>query len=312
MQHRLLKRTAIIFAAALLLATVAELALHFGLGLGRPVLITPDAACEYILKPNQNLTRFFAHTYVNAYGMRSEEIPAIRDPHALRIMFVGDSMTYGTSQVDQSSIFTQLLHRDLPSVIHRPVEVLNASAGAWAPDNELSYIRSRGIFHSDWVILVLNSGDMTQPRSTLKDVGEGLAQQNFATAFGELYARWLRPRFFHRDAGDTVPMNADQTIRSNFSALDAFQGIIAAQGGRMAIIYIPFRADLSENESSAAALKSWTTDHHVPFLDLTSAEIPYSAKEITLDNGFHLNTRGNLVIARAIKDHWKQLTGPMQ
>jgi hypothetical protein len=311
----ILKRAGIILAALLLLAVIFEMTLRFGLGLGRPVLIAPDAACEYILKPNQNLTRFFDHTYVNSYGMRSDPIPAIRNPHVLRIMFVGDSITYGTSQVDQSRIFTQILKRDLPSIVHRPVEVLNASAGAWAIDNELSYIRSRGIFQSDWVILVLNSGDMTQPRSTLQQVGDGLSQHNFATAAGELYTRWLRPRLFahieHQDAGDSAQPNADQTVMNNLSDLDRFQGLVSGRHAHMAIIYLPFRRDIpSASAPSLAALQQWTTVHHVPLVDLTPVESPYSAQEITLDHGAHLNARGNLVIAKAIETQWEKAITP--
>ncbi|MGD0631323.1 MAG: hypothetical protein ABR987_18500, partial [Terracidiphilus sp.] len=140
-----------VMISLVLLTCIVEAALRFGLGLGNPVLITPDAACSYILKPDQDVRRFFARTYVNHYGMRSEDVPAVRPVGTLRLMFVGDSITYGTSRVDQQQLFTELVHRELPAIVHRPVEVLNASAGAWAPDNELAYIRSRGIFQSDIV-----------------------------------------------------------------------------------------------------------------------------------------------------------------
>ena len=119
---------------------ITEGVLRFVFGLGNPVLIAPDSACEYTLKPNQRVHRFFVNTRTNRYGMRSDDVPPSRDPNRLRIMFLGDSLTYGTSRVDQSQIFTEILHRNLPSVVHKPVDVLNASAGAWAPDNEVSYI----------------------------------------------------------------------------------------------------------------------------------------------------------------------------
>lgn len=48
-------------AAPLVLVSIFERVLRFGLGLSNPVLITPDSACGYILKPDKDDFRFFSH-----------------------------------------------------------------------------------------------------------------------------------------------------------------------------------------------------------------------------------------------------------
>lgn len=298
----------------LLLGGISEAILRFGLGLGNPVLIVPDPACKYILKPDQNIFRFFSHTRTNHYGMRSDPISPLHAPSSLRILFVGDSITYGTSQVDQSQIFTEILHRDLPSIVHRPVEVLNASAGAWAIDNELSYVRSRGIFESDLVLLVLNDGDVTQPRSTMAEVGDGLPHARPRTALGELYTRFIVPKFLHivsrPDAGDSVSVNADGVIMRNLDDLNEFNELVRRQGAKLAIVYAPFRRDLPNLSSGAGLiLKKWSASHQVPIFDLESAELSYSAQEITLDNGIHFSAKGNLVVAQEIEKLWPAVLG---
>jgi lysophospholipase L1-like esterase len=246
--------------------------------------------------------------------MRSEEVPLSRDSGRLRILFVGDSLTYGTSQVDQSQIFTEIVHRDLPSVVHKPVDVLNASAGAWAPDNEVSYIRSRGIFQSDLVVFVLNDGDLTQPRATMRDVGDGLPSRRPATAIGELWTRYVKPRFFHgaikNDAGTSIGTDGDQVVQANLRDLDAADALITAQGGRMVIVFLPFRLDLPDKSAAAqSTLRDWSAAHHVPMLDLTSTELPYSIGDLDLDNGYHFNTRGNAIVADGILKLWPQSVG---
>lgn len=135
-----------IIAALLILGICTELLLRFVLGLGTPVVVVPDPACSYALAPNQRIWRFFCHTHTDRYGMRSDAFTPLPAPGTLRVMFVGDSVTYGTSHVDQPRIFTELLHHGLPSVVHQRVEVINASAGGWGIDNELSWLRSRGTF----------------------------------------------------------------------------------------------------------------------------------------------------------------------
>lgn len=296
-----------IAAALLVIGICSELLLRFVLGLGNPVVVVPDAACAYTLAPNQNTFRFFCHTHTNRYGMRSDAFAPEPAPGTLRIMFVGDSVTYGTSHVDQSRIFTELLHRGLPSVLHQPVEVLNASAGAWAIDNELSWLRSRGTFHSKIVVLVLNSDDLPQPRAQITDVGDDTAQNYSHTALGELWTRLLKPRLFHTaphvDAGDAAIIN-QETIRANLAELGAFQKLTAANGARMALLYIPFRHEIpSPAVQSEETLTAWATAHHVPFFDMTSVEAAWPVHAISLD-GVHLNVHGNQVVADAVEKEW--------
>lgn len=291
----------------------AELTLRFVFGLGNPVLVAPDAACGYILKPNQNVDRFFCHTRTNRYGMRSGPVQEEPAPGALRIMFLGDSVTYGTSRVDQSDLFTQILHRELPSVVHQPVEVLNASAGAWAIDNEWSYLRSRGTFHAALVLLVLNSGDPGQPRAEIQDVGEDTTLHHSTTAIGELWSRWFVPRFLHgsarTDAGDKSS-NTEGVIHQNLEELDEMQGFVQSHHARLAVVYIPFRKEIPAPAARAQSLlHTWADGHHVPIFDMTAAEAVYPSKEITLD-GAHLNRKGNAIVAHAVEEQWKMVLGP--
>jgi hypothetical protein len=293
---------------------VSEISLRVVLGLGNPVLITPDSACNYVLKPNHNIYRFFAHTRVNRDSMRSDDFAPTRPQGTLRLMFVGDSLTYGTSRVDQKQIFTEILHRDLPSVVRRPVEVLNASAGAWAPSNELSYMRSRGVFNADIVLWVVNDGDLEQSRSTIAEVGDDLPARPPALALGELWSRFIKPRLVHwkgrQDAGDSVNPNAGATIQHNLAIFDEGNALVEAHGARLVMIYLPFRGDIPQTSANAQTiLHEWTSKNHVPILDLTLAEQAYPASEINLDQGVHFNAKGNTIVADAIEKLWPEVVG---
>jgi hypothetical protein len=279
------------------------------LGLGHPVLLVRDPACGYMLKPNQNLFRFFVHTRTNRYGMRSDEVQPQHPANTLRLFFIGDSITYGTSRVDQSAIFTEILHRELPAIVHEPVEVLNASASAWAPDNELSYLQSRGTFQSDVVVLVLNSGDLAQPRSDASEL-EDLTFIGDKTAIGEVYRRYLHHWLFgsshHVDAGDTADVNNQAVIHANLADLGAFQMLVEQAHGRMAIVYTPFQKDIASAEVWAAILREWSASHHVPLLDTTAYQQPFNCSQIALSDCTHFNAKGNRVIADAFEKFWSE------
>ena len=304
--RRWLRRIWISLAVAVLFLAGLECLLRLVLGLGNPVLIAPDAACDYILKPNQKVHRFSADTETNRYGMRSADISEMPPPQTLRILFLGDSLTYGTSRVDQQQIFTETLHRDLPNVIHQPVEVLNASAGNWAIDNEFSWVRSRGIFHADVVLLVVNNADLTQPRATIAQFAQVMPEEQPSSALTEVYERWIRPRF--SPAEENRPAASDSTIEANnLKDLTAIHQLVASQGGRFALVYLPFAQDVpGQSLAAETAFRNWATGDGVPFFDLTPDEASETPGSITLD-GKHLNARGHGLVAAVIERLWPEL-----
>ncbi len=285
-----------------------EAALRFGLGLGNPILIAPDPYCSYVTRPNQNVFRFFVHTYINRYGMRSEEVSPTRPPGVVRVLFVGDSITYGTTHVDQRNLFTQIVQRGLAGILHRDVQVLNASTNGWAPDNELAWVQSRGIFQSNDVLLVLNDGDLTQPRATIAEAGDSLPQRRPLTAIGELFTRFIEPRFMahlrRSDPGDAVIPN-DAVEHANLADMDRFLALVRSQQGRMILLYIPIRVDIPAVSAHAqSAYRQWSATNGVPMIDLTSALEPHSVEEICVYDHIHLNTAGNAVVGAEILHDW--------
>jgi hypothetical protein len=169
----------------LLLLSFTELGLRMVLGLGRPILYELDPACGYFTQPHQDTRRLFARTATNGFGMRSPEFTMEKPSGTLRLLFLGDSITYGTTQVDQDDIFAELVRKDLSMKLHRRVEEINASANAWVISNEDGFLESRGTYNSDYVLLVLNSGDLDQPFSRFSDV-QGGQTTGARTAIDEL------------------------------------------------------------------------------------------------------------------------------
>ncbi len=289
--------------------SISESALRYFCGLGNPVTVSTDKNCEYIITPNQHKLRFGKHIDINEFGMRSGPIHT-RRPEELRILLVGDSVLYGTSRVGQEQIFTGLLERDLPTKLHRPVEILNASASAWAISNEVDYIRSRGIFGAGLVLLVLNSADLSQPRAKMNGVGE-LPARSYPCAWCEVWERFLKPKVLQqnarKDAGTTVE-NDPQQIQRNLQLLEEFRSIVTTGRARMGIIFVAVREYVPEHAEKSApdSLFVWAQARQVPLLDLTRFETRFRTRDFTLD-GIHLSILGNKVVATAIENDWKNL-----
>jgi len=317
-----------------LIFIAGELALEW-MGFGSPPMVTLNPGVSYELQPGQSIVRRWplsedsvSHVKTNRMGLRSDEIGPAPAPGVLRIFFVGDSITYGTTQVDQDHIFTELVHHELPAILHQPVEVMNASIGGWAIENELEFVKEHGIAGASRVILCLNSSDPTQPKAIYSN-GLGMRTSPYAWPGGyrELYARVLSPMAFRllratglhwsalhevaSDPGMTVANDA-AALRHNLALLDQFQSYVQASHGSFSILYIPFIAEVANPsiaDQGREGLKAWASTHRVPLLHVRGMYGSTRLTDYTLRDHTHFNRKGNRVVADAIEQGWNTLTG---
>lgn len=127
-------RGLIIILAALL---SLEAFLRLALGLGSPLLFEKDPDVGYYYRANQDVHRFFNHIHINQFHQRNQDIwlsPSV----AVRLLMVGDSVTFGGTLTGQSQTITALLEQQLHEATNKRFEVLNASAGSWGIGNQVA------------------------------------------------------------------------------------------------------------------------------------------------------------------------------
>jgi hypothetical protein len=289
--------------ATMAILGATEIGLREIAGLGHPILYELNPAFGYFPQPNQFTRRLFARTFTNRFGMRSPEFTLEKAPGTLRLMFLGDSITYGTTQVDQDDIFVERVGKDLSSELHRRVEDFNASASGWAISNEDGFLHSCGTYNSDYIVLVLNSGDLDQPFSSFADVAGGQTTSP-GSAIGELFLRLFpfRQGSPQHDAGTTVG-NDPATERANVQELSDMAQFARAHGSKFLLVFIPFRREIAPGArfSAQPALKKWADTEAVDFFDLTGAVSAYETKAVTLRDHVHYNVLGNRLLAEALE-----------
>ena len=313
---------------------LGELALEF-LGFGKPALVRTDSPANYELVANQNVRRMWplsdswvAHVRTNEYGMRSDPVSPTRITGTRRLYFLGDSMTWGTTQVDQSQIFTEIVHRDLPKLIQEPVEVLNGAISGWAPSNELEYLKEHGTQHADRVILALNAGDPMQPMSG-KPNGFAIPSLECHPTFGyeELWIRVIEPTLARdlyllhfrsspgpdlKDPGIDVISN-EQALTENLAKIDEISQFSEASGAKLSIVFFGIdppgmnTAALPVEKRGRDAVARWAAANDVPFIDLGPQLSDYPAASIRLRDQVHFNVRGHAIVARAILSAWNRV-----
>jgi hypothetical protein len=295
-----------LFAGILLLL---EICLRVILGLGSPVLYIADPAFGYFPKGGQHLHRFFVDIDTNGFGMRSRPVSEVKTPGEYRILFVGDSVPFGTTYVDQKDIFVEKIASYFDRMHAKPISVMNASAPGWAPSNELGFLKARGLYQADVVVLVYNTKDLVQPFVPYTE-SPLVPLTNPATAAGELWSRYLLPRLFPAravvDPGSTGADSDQPSPAAESRVLETIEmtrQYVGSHGARFVILFSPVvTADIGPHQSdwnrALFQLKSWAERQGVPILDMTEIMARQNPKEIYFD-GVHLRAAGDRVVADA-------------
>ena len=191
------RRTRVLFkvvAVIILFTALLEFSLRYFLGFCDSVLMMENKHYEYIAQPNQNRFRFGNHVVYNSFSMRSEE----PDSAATIVLGFGDSVINGSVMVDQDSVCTTILSKELTNETGKKVQVLNISAGSWGPDNCYEYLKEKGDFNASAIFLVASSHDATDNINFKKviDVEKGYESKQYKVAIWELIDKYLAPRIF--------------------------------------------------------------------------------------------------------------------
>jgi lysophospholipase L1-like esterase len=164
----LLRSAAVVLGIVLLLGA-GEVALRV-LGLGRPVLYDNRLAWGYRPLPDQTRRRLRgARVHVNALGVRGPDVAAARPPDTTRLLFLGDSVTWGGSYVDDEALFAAVAARRL-AADGRHVEWLDAGVNGWGPENIVGLVRETGGFDSSvWIVTAL-ADDLLREKTHVGEV----------------------------------------------------------------------------------------------------------------------------------------------
>jgi hypothetical protein len=134
-------------------AGVTEYALKEFSGLGRPQLFYKHPAYGFRLKPNQETWRFGgAHFKINNLGLRAmhDWDAGIDD----KILFLGDSVTYGGNRIANQDLFSEIAVRDLPGFRSG-----NAGIPNWGVENVYGLVVEAGFLPARIYVTTLIEDD---------------------------------------------------------------------------------------------------------------------------------------------------------
>lgn len=275
-------------------------------GLGRPLLYE-KTSYGYRVLPDQSLKRFGNRVSYNAYGMRSEAATPRPAAGVLRVLCVGDSITFGSTSTDQSLTYPYQLQRKLERQAGGGrYEVLNISAGGWAIENEEGWLVEYGVYGSHAVILQIATHDLFQEKAGSEVVGvhASFPEHPPALALQELMVRYVLPRLSARlrlrDPGEVLYHHDRDDVVRTMAALERIAKLVRAQGAELFVLFVEqprgYEPDDELTRYGKHRLYEKTEELGIPLILTAEAMDAAGATRAFLD-GLHPNGTGNAVMA---------------
>jgi len=165
---------AALFILLLIMAILFEMALRYFFGLGHPVLYDSSPLYGYRLLPNQRVARFNgAVIAVNNLGLRSNH--DWDDNPTNKILFLGDSVTYGGSYLSNDDLFSAIAIQN-----HRGYQPGNGGVNGWGVENIHGLIVHAEFLPASTYVTVLPEKDFHRGLTRMQGLPFWNRKPNFA------------------------------------------------------------------------------------------------------------------------------------
>ena len=280
--------------------------------IGDPPVFVGHPEIGYLLKPSQDASTRGHRFHINQFGLRGADFAMPKPANVYRIVFVGDSVTYGGGAIPDEELFSNRTPAFFKTVSGRPVEGINLSLPGWGIQNMAAYIGTRGCLDADLVVWTVPWADVYRPKTSLEVYAYPVEKP--LTRIGYLFTRLyllstdlmrrLSSAKEWRLSSDRTRQSAAKILDHNVNSLRTALGSCLAQGAQAIVAVVPSYDEGSADAEGVTEIQRVTNEMSVPFLDLNPV-FRHQARESLFLDGAHLSAAGHRVVAeelvRAIK-----------
>ncbi len=256
---------------------VVEIALRIA-GIGGSIIYDEDPACGYRPRPSQRFSTMGTPIEILADGFRGP-------PARTNILFVGDSVTYGTAYVKDADTFPAL------------VGGANGGVNGWGPRNIAAFLKGPADDAFPTVIWTLPTCDVLRPFMTLRN---GLISTNRRMLFRlEYLVRFL---WYGHIRTQPAPNDPNAFAGNQAAVLETAAGL-QAQGRRLVVVFLPYREEaLGQTTPETEPARRLREAVTAAGIDVLVAEPGAEAPSYYRDPA-HLTPAGNRWLASVISEY---------
>jgi lysophospholipase L1-like esterase len=285
----------------LLPAGLAELGLRLE-GVGNPILYTENASYRYAPLPNQKEIRFRgASVTIDSIGLRG--VTDWTTPADTKILFLGDSVTWGGTGIDDRETFANLTCVRLEERIRKHFLCGNAGVNAYGTDNMAQRILYKDFDDESAVVVTLISAD------TLRGLTDLRGQPFYSRApSGPFRALWealgiIVFRLSESMRTDEASRRPDHDLRVAEYSLDNLTTVLHKTYGaerKVLIVLSPTKDELDGKEKELTRhVRALLARSDFDFIDMTP-DVAASNRESIYYDRAHLDVAGHQLYADRI------------
>jgi lysophospholipase L1-like esterase len=297
-----------------------------------PELYQPSADPRVLFEPRANFTGFSEGTWVttNSRGLRERELPLAKPAGTRRILFLGDSVTFGPGVRDDEP-YARLLEADLKADGAGQVETINAGVVGYNTIQELGRLDEAGLaYQPDTVVLTFLVNDLLETFSIFDHQYEPTGPLAWAKVWlrrnSNLYrfvqdVYWRGAQELRRSQdGPTEALRKRDRLEERLATLDQIIQTSRAHGANFLLVLYPDNLDdpvspgpSGERLTMRQELVRFAEREQVPYVDLTATLGDVRdprARDYRLKEDPHPSVAGHRVIAEALRGPLLALSRP--
>ncbi len=133
-----------------------------------------DSELGWKLRPDSKDKWGGASITINNKGLRGPELSYTKQPDVKRILFLGDSVTFGYKLKSYKQTFPHLIENLLRSKSDYEVEAINSGVGGYSPWQEYIYLTTEGIkYEPDLIVVSFVLNDVSEKLGLVMFGGKG-------------------------------------------------------------------------------------------------------------------------------------------
>jgi lysophospholipase L1-like esterase len=311
----------------LVVLVLGEVALRI-LGLGHPYysapeLYRPSDDPRILFEPRPGFNGFSEGTWVttNSRGLRERELPVTKPAGTRRVVFLGDSVTFGAGVRDDEP-FPRLLEASISSSGAGPIESVNTGVVGYNSIQELARLERVGLsYQPDVVVLTFVVNDMLEtfsifehqyePTGLLAGAKVWLRRNSHLYRFVQNVYWRIGQEIRRAREGTTESFRKRDRLEERLATLGVMIRTSRASGARFLLVIYP--DNLSDPVSPGPSgerltmreeLERFATREQVPLVDLSEALGDVRdprARQHRLREDPHPSPEGHRVIAEALR-----------
>jgi len=274
-------------------------------GLGKPVIYSSHPVYGYRPIPNQSVSRRqYDKVIINNLGLRALQNWDIKNTHH-KVLFLGDSVTYGGSYVSNEQLFSTLAV--LPFTGY---ESGNAGVNGWGVNNVFALVKEMHFLPADIYVSVFPEGDFYRGLNRIGGQPFWTRQPHFALEelfhyfIYKIQLRQMPATTFYQLSLSEKNHIANLAVQ-NLKSLDDY---LKSQGKTHLIYISPSRSEALNLQPIDTALKHLLTDSQlkVTYLKDRLDNMPPAVIQEYFHDEIHLSIAGHKQWAKMIEPDLKQ------